>query len=36
LHIHYPTEFAWKVESEFEKGTVVSLALPCYPPAVKT
>ena len=36
LNIHYPSEFAWKVESEFEKGTVVSLALPCHPPAAKT
>jgi sensor histidine kinase YesM len=36
LNIHYPSEFAWKVESEFEKGTVVSLALPCHPPVSKT
>jgi sensor histidine kinase YesM len=36
LNIHYPSEFTWKVESEFEKGTVVSLALPCHPPATKT
>jgi signal transduction histidine kinase len=36
LNIHYPSEFAWKVESEFEKGTVVSLALPCHPPATRT
>jgi sensor histidine kinase YesM len=36
LNIHYPSEFIWKVESEFEKGTVVSLTLPCHPPAAKT
>ena len=36
LNIHYPSEFAWKVESEFEKGTVVSLALPCHPPVTRT
>ncbi len=36
LNIHYPSEFTWKVESEFEKGTVVSLALPCHPPATRT
>jgi sensor histidine kinase YesM len=36
LNIHYPSEFTWKVESEFEKGTVVSLTLPCHPPAAKT
>ena len=35
LNIHYPSEFTWKVECEFEKGTVVSLALPCHPPAAK-
>jgi len=35
LNIHYPSEFTWKVESEFEKGTVVSLGLPCDPPAAK-
>jgi len=36
LNIHYPSEFTWKVESEFEKGTVVSLALPCHPPVTRT
>ncbi|MBM3802919.1 MAG: HAMP domain-containing protein [Acidimicrobiia bacterium] len=33
LNIHYSSEFAWNVDSEFEKGTVVSLALPCHPSA---
>jgi LytS/YehU family sensor histidine kinase len=36
LNIHYASDFAWKVESEFEKGTTVSLALPCQPQAAKT
>ena len=36
LNIHYPSEFTWKVESEFEKGTIVSLALPCHPPVTRT
>lgn len=36
LNIHYPSEFAWKVESEFEQGTVVSLALPYHPTVART
>jgi two-component system sensor histidine kinase YesM len=35
LNIHYPSEFGWNVESEFEKGTTVSLQLP-YHPATRT
>jgi sensor histidine kinase YesM len=31
LNIHYLSEFSWKVDSEFNKGTTVSLDLPCQP-----
>jgi two-component sensor histidine kinase len=31
LNILYPSEFSWHVESEFQKGTVVSLQLPFFP-----
>ena len=31
LNILYASEFSWHVESEFQKGTVVSLQLPCFP-----
>ncbi|MCI0720745.1 MAG: histidine kinase [Acidobacteria bacterium] len=36
LNIHYPSEFVWRVESEFQKGTTVSLDIPCHPPAQRT
>jgi sensor histidine kinase YesM len=34
LNIHYAAGFTWNVESEFEKGTTVSLELP-YQPSVQ-
>jgi sensor histidine kinase YesM len=34
LNIHYASGFTWHVESEFEKGTTVSLELP-YQPSVQ-
>jgi sensor histidine kinase YesM len=34
LNIHYASEFSWHVESEFQKGTVISLDLP-YQPSVR-
>jgi LytS/YehU family sensor histidine kinase len=33
LNIHYASQFTWHVESEFQKGTTVSLELP-YEPSV--
>ncbi len=33
LNIHYATDFTWTVESEFHKGTTVSLHLPSQPPS---
>jgi LytS/YehU family sensor histidine kinase len=33
LTILYASEFFWQIESEFEKGTVVSLQLPSFPSA---
>ena len=31
LNIHYQSNFAWKVESEFQRGTTVLLELPSQP-----
>jgi sensor histidine kinase YesM len=31
LTILYQSDFSWKVESEFQRGTTVSLELPCVP-----
>jgi sensor histidine kinase YesM len=33
LTILYQSDFSWKVESEFQKGTTIFLDLPCLPHA---
>ena len=36
LTILYRSEFSWKVESEFQRGTTVSLELTCVPPPLSS
>jgi sensor histidine kinase YesM len=36
LTILYQSDFSWKVESEFQQGTTVSLELTCVPPLLSS